>query len=342
MPNPVSDFFDKYFGLHFVERLKQQVVGLCEDFWVDGSENLLGLDYDNFSVTKIKELLKAKKVKNSSAQASSPSTTKKTAQPSAAVVAKRQNLWHAAPGEISEKMWGEGFVTPGDGTINSLLISPLGLTKEMSVLDLSAGLGGRVRKATQETGAYITGLEPDASIAERGMQLSVRAGKSKQASIASYDPAKLVLTRSYDGIIARETFYRAPDRPGLFAVIAKNSKPHAQIAFTDYVLDPEHQGHPAIVAWKQNEVLANPCGLVEMAELWAKVGFGLRIHEDLSEFYKKEVMAGMARLMQFLGSGITPDPETGKAVLRRVETWKHRIKAMEAGMKFYRFYGTKM
>ncbi len=76
-------------------------------------------------------------------------------------------------------MWGEGFVTPGGEAVSDMLIKPLGLNKQMSVLDLSAGLGGRMRKATEETGASFTGLEPDPGIAKRGMEMSVKAGKGQ-------------------------------------------------------------------------------------------------------------------------------------------------------------------
>ena len=100
-------------------------------------------------------------------------------------------LWHAAPGEISEKMWGAGFVTPGGQIIDGHANAPLGLMKEMSVLDLSAGLGGRMRDMVDAIGLHVTGLEPDAAIAERGMQMSLKAGEVKHALIAHYDPAHL-------------------------------------------------------------------------------------------------------------------------------------------------------
>ena len=55
-----------------------------------------------------------------------------------------------------------------------------------------------MRATAEETGAYVTGLEPDAAIAQRGMELSKKAGKAKHAAIAHYDPAHLVLDRAYD------------------------------------------------------------------------------------------------------------------------------------------------
>jgi cyclopropane fatty-acyl-phospholipid synthase-like methyltransferase len=306
---------------HFVPLLKQQIMGLAEDFWKDGDENLFGIGLKK--AKKNQAFVEPVYAKREPVKSSSP------------------ELWHAVPGEISEKMWGEGFVTPGGHVINSLLIKPLGLTKEMSVLDISAGLGGYMRRAAEETGAYVTGLEPDAKLAERGMQLSIKAGKAKRAPITHYDSANLVLDRTFDSVVARETFYRLPDRPNFFTTIAEHTKSQAQIAFTDYILDKEHREKPEVLAWKEKEKLANPLSLVEMAEAWAKVGFRLRVHEDLTDFYKTEVLVGMKRLMEFLASGIRPDKETAESVLRRIETWQYRLKAMDVGMKFYRFYGTK-
>ncbi len=86
---------------------------------------------------------------------------------------------------------------------------------------------------------------------------------------------------------------------------------------------------------------ATPFGLIEMAEAWAKAGFKLRVNDDQTEYYRKEVLAGLMRFALFLKTGPRPDAETKKAILRRLETWMHRLAAMEEGMKFYRFYGTK-
>ena len=255
MPNPLLLLKKNHLGSQFLPLLKQRIIGLAEDFWADGSESLLKLDLKSKSGGKPQQSKKKQSDGREPASATAPPI--KPDQ-------KNLHVWHAEPGEISEKMWGEGFVTPGGNIINSMLIKPLGLTKEMSVLDLSAGLGGLMRSTVEDTGAYLTGLEPDAAIAKRGMELSVRAGKSKHAPVTNYDPANIILDRAYDCIIARETFYRLPDQHAFFATIAKHTKPHAQIAFTDYIVDAEHRHAPAIMAWFNNEKLAKPLGLVRI------------------------------------------------------------------------------
>jgi len=332
MPNPLSALVEKHAGPQFVPRAKRYVMGLAQDFWKDGTENpFSSLSFSRLGKAPLAVLRK-------------PKAGGKTAAAFSAVLQqakKSKSLWSALPGEISEKMWGEGSVTPGDKVITEALFQPLGLNKDMAVLDLSSGLGDRMRHMVDALGVYITGLEPDAAIAARGMEMSVRLGKKKHAEITAYDPETFEVAKKYDCILARETFYRVANKNKFFKALAECSKSGAQIAFTDYIVNPEDRDKPAILAWQKFEAGAKPLSLVETAEAWAKVGYTIRVHEDLTDFYKKEIKIGMQKLTAFLAKGLPPDDATKKQIMKRVETWARRMAAMDQGMKFYRFYGSR-
>jgi len=319
MLNPLTNVIEKMplsqKARYALARLRQEVIGLAQDFWKDGNGAPPDhLDSERYS-SRVHPLI------NTSME--------------------EGGLWHALPGEISEKMWGPLCVTPGDIDITEKLIMPLGLSKDMSVLDLSAGLGGRLRKTHSVFGVYIDGMEPDPDIAARGMEMSRLSGHGKHVAIRQYDPNNLTSTRTYDCAIARETIYRVPDKERFIKSIAACCKTKSQISFTDYVVDPEMHGRPAILAWQAYESGSNPPSLVEMAEMWAKQGFTLRVHDDQTDYYKKEIIAGMGRLAGFLASDVKPAPLTKKAINKRITTWAHRMAALQAGMKFYRFYGLR-
>lgn len=352
MLNPLKTLF----GPQFYPRLRLHVVGLAEDFWHDGNENLF-LDFFAIlyrfahkiysSFCKVRQFgfwhLLPFSIRKTEESESSSDENKIIPRFSRFYrESKRSSLWAPEPGEISEKMFGVGVITPGGAFITDKLVKPLGLTKEMSVLDLSAGLGWRIRQIVKETGAYVTGLEPDAGVAARGMALSIRAGKAKHAPIEHYVPEHLALNRIYDAVIARETFYRAANQPAFFELISKNLKSKGQLAFTDYILDPDQGQAPAIRAWLNFETLAHPLGLNQMSELWAPYGVKIRVYEDLTEYYKKEVLKGLSNLSAFLNSGVVPAPDTKKQLQKRLLTWTHRMSAFESGLRFYRFYGTKI
>src|SRR6056297_2504755 len=75
------------------------------------------------------------------------------------------DLWSPARIAVAERVWGEGFVDPLSGEALRALVGPLGLDAAQSVLDLGAGLGGAARQIVRETGAWVTGLEPDPALA---------------------------------------------------------------------------------------------------------------------------------------------------------------------------------
>lgn len=336
MSNSLAALVEKLpLGPDILPRAKRLVLGITHDFWKDGEANVFA---------DLKQLaLKPRQLELTDNSAPNTPGTPHAgmATPTSAPKGKSLPEWHAAPGEISEKMWGNGFLTPGDEAVSEMLIAPLGLNKDMSVLDLSAGLGGRLRQTVEKFGVYITGLEPDQQIAQRGMEMSVRAGKGKHAVITAYDPNNFAVAKTYDAIIARETFYRVTDKDKFFKALASCTKPKAQITFTDYIVNPEDRNKPAILAWTKFEQGSAPLGLVEMAEAWAKVGFNLRVHDDQTDFYSKEVIKGLKHFAVFMASGVKPDAETKKSLMRRMQTWTHRMAAIQQGMKFYRFYGTR-
>jgi cyclopropane fatty-acyl-phospholipid synthase-like methyltransferase len=312
--------------------LRQELVGVAQDFWKDGNWGKNAPD-DGFVMPR----------RSADRGEGKPLPPLSQAEEyTAATISKTQEgLWHAAPGEISEIMWGKNFVCPIDEYITDLMIRPLGITKDMNLLDLAAGLGGRMRKTSEEYGVYFSGREPDPDIAARGMALSVAAGRGKRDIITAYDPMNLVEAHRYDCIVARETIYRVADKQKFIHSIISCCKPQAQICFTDYIVNPESQSKPAIRAWRAFESGASPVGLVEMAEMWAKAGISLRVHDDQTDYYKKEVKRGLVRFAKFMASGIKPDAATRKAIEKRITTWAHRMAALEQGMRFYRFYGLR-
>lgn len=242
-------------------------------------------------------------------------------------------------------MWGAGFIAPGGDGLLDLMLKPMGLDKQANLLDLSAGLGAFLYKVTEQTGAYVTSLESDPALAIRANEILIKSGKGKVDAITYYtpdtfEPTKTV-TKIYDCIVARELFYRVQDKHRFFAALAASTKAQAQIAFTDFIVNPEDHDNDAVGAWMAFEGNVAPLGLVAMAEEWAQVGLKLRVPEDMTGFYRREVLLGLQRLAKFLATGIRPDAETREAILQRLDLWARRLVAMEQGLKFYRFYGTK-
>src|SRR3546814_19255546 len=76
---------------------------------------------------------------------------------------------------------------PGDEEKNLRLVKPLALNPAHTVIDVGAGLGGATRLIAEKFDIWITGLESDREVADKGMELSTMAGLAKRAPIHHFD-----------------------------------------------------------------------------------------------------------------------------------------------------------
>ncbi|MDD3029167.1 MAG: methyltransferase domain-containing protein [Alphaproteobacteria bacterium] len=287
---------------------RREALGLLQDFWKDGK---------GFSV---------RPAVRSDSISSDPNP---------------QSLWHAKPGEIEEKMWGSGSLLPAEELLYELLSRPLNLNKDMKVLDLTAGIGHRMGKLVRDFNCSVEGRETNPELAVRGQTLLAAEGFDKKANLTLYNPDALLETQTYTCVIARELLSRVSNKETFVRALVDCCTKDAQFSFSDYIVNPEDQNQPAILAWKAFEPERVPLSLVDMAELWAKAGVTLRVHDEQTDMYEAEIKQGLLRLAQFMGSGVRPDYPTKKAINQTITLWAHRAAAFEQGMKFYRFYGKR-
>ncbi|HBM91012.1 MAG TPA: phosphoethanolamine methyltransferase [Rhodospirillaceae bacterium] len=304
-------------------RLKVMLVGLAIDFWKDTPFSQMG-----------------RRTSSGTVAASSPSSGN-TQKAEDKTNSDSRKPWFADRIQVVEKMWGEGNVFPGGENYLDDLIVPLGLNKEMSVLDLNAGLGGFARKITSETGAYVTGLETNQVLASRGMVMSIAAGKGKQASVEAYDPDAYKAERQYDCVFVREFFYRIIGKEKFFKAVANSVKAGGgQLVFMDYILEDRDKENPAIKKWLEAEKKVTPLPFIDMVKEWKKLGFDMRVAEDQTTLYRSEILKGLASFVEFLALNV-PGPDTKPSIVREIDLWARRVAALENGLRYCRFYGIK-
>src|SRR3546814_17120042 len=85
--------------------------------------------------------------------------------------------------EVMQQIWGKGMSGPGDEEYILRLVKPLALNPAHTVIDVGAGLGGATRLIAEKFDIWITGLESDREVADKGMELSTMAGLAKRAPI---------------------------------------------------------------------------------------------------------------------------------------------------------------
>jgi len=245
-------------------------------------------------------------------------------------------LWTATRIDVAEKLWGKGFVGPGGEDYVPDLVKPLGLDKTMSVLDLSAGLGGITRMIATHSGAWVTGLELSPMLAERGAEYTKKADLTKQAPISHYDPNHLSPGRKFDAIFAKEIFF-CLDKEKILTQIKQCLKPGGQLLFTDYLL-ADSINLEGLGGWAEAERLEpHPWRPSETAACLKSLGFDLRIAQDMTDVQLRLIMTRLAEFHDFLQEHEL-DAETRHAVTVEVALWARRAEALRHGLKLYRVH----
>lgn len=256
--------------------------------------------------------------------------------------------WAPARVTAAQMVWGQGFATPGDQRYLMNLVNVAGLNPDMSILDLSAGLGGAARALSERFGGlWITALEASPELAEAGMEQSTMAGMAKKVPLQNFDPAMPAWKKKFDLAFARESFYQLEKKEVLLLAIAKSLKPAGQCLFTDLVVREEGLSSPALDAWMGSEPNpVYPWTVEKYREFFDKLKLPMSLSPlDLTEDYCNLVVSGwwnaQNTILRAKESG-NYDEQVLAALIDEVERWAARTAALQSGdLSVYRFYSDK-
>lgn len=257
---------------------------------------------------------------------------------------------HWTPSRITaaQMVWGKGFAAAGNEAYITNLVNVAGLNPDMSILDLSAGLGGAARALSERFGGlWITALESSPDLADVGMEQSKMAGMTKKVPVEKFDPATPVLAKKFDFIFARESFYQFEKKEVLLLAIAKALKPQGQCLLTDLVIREEGLSSEALEAWKNSEPEpVHPWTVAKYRAFFDKLSLPISLSPlDLTEEYCSLVVNGWWNAQNMLirakASGDYED-DVLAALSDEVGRWAARTAALQSGdLCVYRFYSDK-
>ena len=233
---------------------------------------------------------------------------------------------------IGQWLWGEGFVSPGDEQYILEMVKPFGLTPAMSMLDLSAGLGGPARIIAKAFGTYVTGLERSPERATRAMAMSVEANLAKRATISQYNPETLELRpNSFDCILGRGTTYSVIEKERLFRVVYQGLKQRGQLLFNEFTVDPAIADRPELAAWMARETFPPALWSIEQyQDCLTSLGFDIRVVVDVTALYRSMIIAGWARMLKEVDLKAMARNHL-ITVINEAELWMLRIAALQSG-----------
>jgi SAM-dependent methyltransferase len=240
---------------------------------------------------------------------------------------------------IRQWLWGPGFHIPGDAQNVLNLVKPFAANPASGILDVAAGLGGVARLIADEFGAYVSGLERDPELVRRGMEMSIAAGKAKQAAIYPMDPEAFELkTGSFDCIIGRDATYMVRDKERFIRVLILGLKPEGKLLLTDFVVEPSQAQRPELATWVALQPYKPQLwNLQQYVDCLRSLGCDDRGPVDITAELKAQIILGWYKLLQTVAIKQLPRPHQ-LALLDEAERWVKTIVTLDSGaLKAYRF-----
>lgn len=180
------------------------------------------------------------------------------------------------------------------------LLGPLGITAEMSALDVGSGIGGTARHIAHRYGAYVHGVDLTPAFVDLANTLSAMTGLDKRCScLVGTALGMPVSDASFDLATMFHVGMNIDDKPALFAEVARCLKPGGRFALFDIM---EGNGGPIDfpVPWSsvpETSFVAPPHAYRDAA---ASAGLTLIFERDRTA-YAKDFFARVTKAMDKTG-----------------------------------------
>ncbi len=244
----------------------------------------------------------------------------------------------ALPGEawpperlaITDALWGDGHGIPGGEEEVLRLARPLGLSGACSVLLIGCGAGGAARCLAERLGTWVGGFECDAALVAAATRHCTGAGLGKRARIERWNPAKpRFAARYYHHALALEPL-RLGNAGEVIPALADALRPGSNLVITEVVDVGDAVAATSIGDWLRVErrVMPPPASVVTGA--LERLGFDIRVIEDISQRHVRLAALGWRGLVQGIGAA-RPTPARAAHLVAEVELWLLRARLMQAG-----------
>ena len=253
--------------------------------------------------------------------------------------------WPAERIKAAETVWGQGFLAPGGAEEILRLARPLGLSDAVSLLLVGAGTGGPVYTVAAELSAWVSGFEVDPDFVALATQRGPKAALGRRATIATWQPAAPQFrANAFTHCLALEPLRFAVATPKLeptLAAIAAAIKPQGQLMLVEAVAEaPLEPMDPTVARWLHLERRAiAPPNEATLTRLLGRLGFDVRVVEDISERHTQQTLHAWNEAVQIL-RGQSVSRVEARELIAEVELWLLRLRLIRTGqMRLLRWHG---
>ena len=244
-------------------------------------------------------------------------------------------VWSRAKIEVSQRVFGRGFVTPGGAEQIVDAVKSVGLDPVQSVLDLTMRLGGEDAAIAEKYGVWVTGYERNPALFEIAASVLPQIKAGDQVRTNFFDPETVELPRrKFDVVLSKENMHCVQDRLALIAKIYESLRDWGQFLMSDYVLPNDKPPSESLIKWLQSRG--------EPVTLWTKEQyevaltnqtFDVRFIKDESDLYEHQIRHDFATFVETLNADkvVTETPTARAALVELAEEWSRLASLLQKG-----------
>ena len=214
-------------------------------------------------------------------------------------------------GEYDEKLqrllqliWGDGFLSPGGPEEIDCLLAGHDI-RGLAVLDIGAGLGAVDELLVRRHGAAsVIGIDIDPELLRQMDRRIERARLSDRVHSVCVAPGPMPFTAdSFDVVFSKDSMVQIPDKPAVFADIARVMRPGGRFIASDWLRGGSGPYSADMMEYFRLEGIAyNMASPAESAEALARAGFIDVTLRDRTDWY----LALARRELDTLGGRLRP------------------------------------
>ena len=231
-----------------------------------------------------------------------------------------------------EKIWGDGYMSPGGKEEISRLLTGLDLA-EQTILDIGCGAGGITVSLVKDHGAkQVVGVDVEEDVVNAATKRVLKNGLNNNIDILLIDKSNLPFEDNYfDIVFSKDSFVHIPDKEKIFTQVFKLLKPGGFFVFSDWLISHDQKPSKEMEYYLKLEDLGFGMGspLLYLSAL-KKSGFVSIKKNNRNKWYKEEarkelqILSGPARKSY-------EETTSHSFIENQIKTWKAMITVLDTG-----------
>ena len=231
-----------------------------------------------------------------------------------------------------EKLWGDGYMSPGGKEEISRLLKGLDLA-EQTILDIGCGAGGITVSLVKDHGAKkVVGVDVEEDVVNAATKRVLKNGLNNNIDILLIDKSNLPFEDNYfDIVFSKDSFVHIPDKEKIFTQVFKLLKPGGFFVFSDWLISHDQKPSKEMEYYLKLEDLGFGMGspLLYLSAL-KKSGFVSIKKNNRNKWYKEEAR----KELQILSGPTRKSYEeitSHSFIENQIKTWKAMITVLDTG-----------